>query len=96
MLRGDILTAREFVIKRLSQLHWTMDNLAANLGRSDKSSVSHAIAGNGMQMKLDTFRRMVEEMDCQLIVISADGDEFTIDDLEDGIDYKRNEQKGWC
>lgn len=73
-----------------------MDRLAAKVGYKNKSSVAMAIHGDGMQMQVGTLVKFLDEMDCELIIMTDAGDEFSIDGMQDGIDYKRNKEKDWC
>lgn len=68
------MTATEIVKELMSIRKWSQSKLAEETGFKRQSNIT-GILNRGSSMRVDNLQKMVEAMDCELIVRAKDGSE---------------------
>ena len=87
------MTVKEIIIMLSRRSDVTQEQLAIRLGYPHKSGVAVPLnRKDGMGMKTETFMKWVEELGCQIVVQSPDGDDdLILDGEEEGVRYGGDE-----
>jgi len=86
------MTVRDVTIILCEKYGVSQNELAERIGCARTTIATQLSRNNGMGMRVETFMKILDALDCQIVISQPDpdSDDFLLDGEDDGIDYERN------